>query len=169
MAIGIETIAVNRYAPQGADAISLYSNGSAEGLTLAQLAISVCLQAASAYEGQSVVKMNILTRGAVKLDGAAQWMEKIANGSADWAQAKAYITSELGISDAALPDAINTYDKRMAAVKAVKEKIDALTQQQQRDMIDMQTLVNRRDVAYSTSSNVVRTLGTSSMDNAQNF
>ena len=169
MAIGIETIAVNRYAPQGADAISLYSNGSAEGLTLAQLAISVCLQAASAYEGQSVVKMNILTRGAVKLDGAAQWMEKIANGSADWAQAKAYITSELGISDAALPDAINPYDKRMAAVKAVKEKIDALTQQQQRDMIDMQTLVNRRDVAYSTSSNVVRTLGASQEADAANF
>ena len=169
MAIGIETIAVNRYAPQGADAISLYSNGSAEGLTLAQLAISVCLQAASAYEGQSVVKMNILTRGAVKLDGAAQWMEKIANGSADWTQAKAYITSELGVSDAALPDAINTYDKRMAAVKAVKEKIDALTQQQQRDMIDMQTLVNRRDVAYSTSSNVVRTLGASQEADAANF
>ena len=169
MAIGIETIAVNRYAPQGADAISLYSNGSAEGLPLAQLAISVCLQAASAYEGQSVVKMNILTRGAVKLDGAAQWMEKIANGSADWSQAKAYITSELGISDAALPDAINTYDKRMAAVKAVKEKIDALTQQQQRDMIDMQTLVNRRDVAYSTSSNVVRTLGASQEADAANF
>ena len=169
MAIGVETIAVNRYAPQGADAISLYSNGSAEGLTLAQLAISVCLQAASAYEGQSVVKMNILTRGAVKLDGAAQWMEKIANGSADWSQAKAYITSELGISYAALPDAINTYDKRMAAVKAVKEKIDALTQQQQRDMIDMQTLVNRRDVAYSTSSNVVRTLGASQEADAANF
>lgn len=169
MSIGIEQIATNRYAPQGADAISLYSNGSAEGLTLAQLAISVCLQAASAYEGQSVVKMNILTRGAVKLDGAAQWMEKIANGSADWAQAKAYITSELGISDAALPDAINTYDKRMAAVKAVKEKIDALTQQQQRDMIDMQTLVNRRDVAYSTSSNVVRTLGASQEADAANF
>ena len=169
MAIGVETIALNRYAPQGADAISLYSNGSAEGLTLAQLAVSVCLQAASAYEGQSVVKMNILTRGAVKLDGAAQWMEKIANGSADWTQAKAYITSELGISDAALPDAINTYDKRMAAVKAVKEKIDALTQQQQRDMIDMQTLVNRRDVAYSTSSNVVRTLGASQEADAANF
>ncbi len=169
MSIGIEQIATNRYAPQGADAISLYSNGSAEGLTLAQLAISVCLHAASAYEGQSVVKMNILTRGAVKLDGAAQWMEKIANGSADWAQAKAYITSELGISDAALPDAINTYDKRMAAVKAVKEKIDALTQQQQRDMIDMQTLVNRRDVAYSTSSNIVRTLGASQEADAANF
>ena len=169
MAIGIETIAVNRYAPQGADAISLYSNGSAEGLTLGQLAISVCLHAASAYEGQSVVKMNILTKGAVKLDGAAQWMEKIANGSADWTQAKDYLTTTLGISAGALPDAINTYDKRMAAVKAVKEKIDALTQQQQRDMIDMQTLVNRRDVAYSTSSNIVRTLGASQEADAANF
>ena len=161
MAIGVETIALNRYAPQGSDAITLYSNDSASGLTLGQLAISVCLHAASAYEGQSVVKMNILTQGSVKLDGAAQWMEKIANGSADWPTAKAYLTGEMGISAETLPDAINTYDKRMAAVKAVKEKIDVLTQQQQRDMIDMQTLVNRRDVAYSTSSNIVRTLGAS--------
>ena len=169
MAIGIETIAVNRYAPRGADAITLYSNGSASGLTLGQLAISVCLHAASAYEGQSVVKMNVLTKGAVKLDGAAQWMEKIANGSADWTAAKAFLTGELGISDDILPDAIDTYDKRMAAIKAVKEKVDSLTQQQQRDMIDLQTLVNRRDVSYSTSSNIVRTLGASQDADAANF
>ena len=169
MAIGVETIAVNRYAPQGADAISLYSNGSAEGLTLGQLAISVCLHAASAYEGQSVLKMNTLTKGSVKLEGASQWMEKIANGSADWTEAKAYLTTTLGISAETLPDAIDTYDKRMAAVKAVKEKVDALTQQQQRDMIDLQTLVNRRDVSYSTSSNIVRTLGASQEADAANF
>jgi hypothetical protein len=36
-------------------------------------------------------------------------------------------------------------------------------------MIDMQTLVNRRDVAYSTSSNVVRTLGASQEADAANF
>ena len=36
-------------------------------------------------------------------------------------------------------------------------------------MIDLQTMVNRRDVAYSTSSNVVRALGTSQSGNAQNF
>jgi len=169
MAIEIETIATNRYAPQGADAITLYSSNGASGLTLGQLAISVCLRAASAYEGQSVVKMNALTNGAVKLDGAAEWMEKIANGSADWTQAKAYLPTTLGISAETLPDAINTYDKRMAAVKAVKEKVDALTQQQQRDMIDLQTLVNRRDVSYSTSSNVVRTLGASQEADAANF
>ena len=169
MAIGIETIAVNRYAPQGADAITLYSNGSASGLTLGQLAISVCLNAAAAYEGQSVVKMNVLPAGAAKLDGAAQWMEKIASGSANWNDAKAYLTGTLGIDASTLPDAIDTYDKRMAAVKAVKEKVDALTQQQQRDMIDLQTLVNRRDVSYSTSSNIVRTLGASQEADAANF
>lgn len=169
MSIGIETIATNRYAPQGADAITLYSNNGASGLTLGQLAISVCLRSASASEGQSVLKMNELTKGSVKLDGAAEWMEKIANGTAVWTQAKAYLTTTLGIPESSLPDAINTYDKRMAAVKAVKEKVDTLTQQQQRDMIDLQTLVNRRDVAYSTSSNIVRTLGASQEADAANF
>ena len=57
----------------------------------------------------------------------------------------------------------------MAAVKAVKEKVDTLTQQQQRDMIDLQTLVNRRDVSYTTSSNIVRTLGASQEADAANF
>ena len=47
--------------------------------------------------------------------------------------------------------------------------MDALAQDQQEDMIDLQTLVNRRDSAYSTASNVVRALATSSMDDAKNF
>ncbi len=131
--------------------------------------MSVCIRSAAAYEAESVLKMNTMTSGSVKLDEASQWMEKIAAGTADWTAAKAFLTGTLGIAASTLPDAINTYDKRMAAVKAVKEKIDALTQQQQRDMIDLQTLVNRRDVAYSTSSNVVRSLGTSMEADAANF
>ncbi len=167
--IEIEQIATNRYAPSGADAILLYANGAASGLTLGQLVISVCLRSAAAYEAESVVKMNTMTSGSVKLDEGAQWMQKIAAGTADWAAAKAFLTGTLGIDASALPDAIDTYAKRMAAVTALKEKVDALAQQQQRDMIDLQTLVNRRDVAYSTSSNVVRSLGTSQEADAANF
>lgn len=167
--IEIEQIATNRYAPSGADAISLYANGAASGLTLGQLVISVCLRSAAAYEAESVVKMNTMTSGSVKLDEGAQWMQKIAAGTADWAAAKAFLTGTLGIEESALPDAIDTYAKRMAAVTALKEKVDALAQQQQRDMIDLQTLVNRRDVAYSTSSNVVRSLGASQSADAANF
>ncbi|MBQ9430691.1 MAG: hypothetical protein IJU44_03980 [Kiritimatiellae bacterium] len=167
--IEIEQIATNRYAPSGAEAISLYTNGAASGLTLGQLVISVCLHSAAACEAQSVVKMNTMTSGSVQLEEASKWMEKIAAGTADWSAAKSYLTGTLGISESTLPDAIDTYAKRMAAVTALKEKVDALAQQQQRDMIDLQTLVNRRDVAYSTSSNVIRSLGTSQGADAANF
>ena len=169
MAIGIEQIATNRYAPSGADGIALYANGAASGLTLGQLVISVCLKSAAAYEAQSVVKMNTMTAGSAKLDDASKWMEKIANGSAVWNDAKAYLTGTLGIPASALPDAIDTYAKRMTVITALKDKVDALAQQQQRDMIDLQTLVNRRDVAYSTSSNIVRSLGNSQNADAANF
>ena len=36
-------------------------------------------------------------------------------------------------------------------------------------MIDMQSLVNRRDTAYSASSNMVRALGKSMYTDANNF
>lgn len=171
MAIEIETIATNRYAPAGSEAINLYSTGAegGSGLTISQLAISVCVYAASAYEAQSVVKMNSMTSGSVKLDAAAGHLELIATGEADWAKAKAFATGELGIEADKLPDAIDTYDRRMAAAAAFKSKIDVLVQQQQREAVDLQTIVNRRDVAYTTSSNIVKAIGTSQNGGAANF
>ena len=99
------------------------------------------------------------------------------SGNLDWNECKTYLTTVLGIPASALPDRIDeyagatksAYDRRMQAATALKEKVDALTQSQQEDMIDLQSLVNRRDNACSTSSNIVRTLGNSSADNAQNF
>ena len=49
------------------------------------------------------------------------------------------------------------------------ELSDSLTQLQQTHMIDLQTLVNRRDVACSTSTNMIRTLGASMSKDAANF
>ena len=57
----------------------------------------------------------------------------------------------------------------MQAAAAMQDKMNALAQSQQEDMIDLQTLVNRRDVAYSTASGVVRTMGQSQMQDAANF
>ena len=171
----IETtsIAVNRYAPEGSNSINLYSTGADGGgdLTLGQLAIAVSIRSAAAFEAQSVVKMNETTRGSQTLSTAAQWLEGIMDGSAetDWAAAKAFAVDELGVEDSALPADIESYDKRMQAASAMKAKMDILTQSQQQAMIDLQTLVNRRDVAYSTSSNIVRALGTSLSGNAENL
>jgi uncharacterized membrane protein len=95
-------------------------------------------------------------------------MEEVADGTAKWAEVKAYLTNVLGIKEG-LPDSIDTYAKRMTAIALIKAKVDAMTQVQQEEMIDLQTLVNRRDVAFSASSNIVRTLGTSMNGNAGNF
>lgn len=162
-------IATNRYAPSGADAISLYSNGAGTDLTFTQLVMGVCIRAAAAYESESVLKMNTMTAGSQNLDAAAGWLSQIVAGTADWAEAKAFLTRTMGISEKELPDGLDSYDKRLQAAEALQVKMDALAQSQQEEMIDLQSLVNLRDVAYSTSTNVARALGTSMISNAANF
>ena len=166
------TIAINRYAPVGCERIKLYSNGFEGGsdLTIGQLAIAVSMRSAAAYEAQSVVKMNMMSSGSLCLEKASEYMEQLANDEmSDWATARNYLVSELGIDEEDLPETVDSYKRRMEAIDAIKSKVDALTQQQQTNMIDLQTLVNRRDVACSTSSNIVRTLGTSMSKDAANF
>lgn len=164
-------IATNRYAPSGSESIKMYATGFEGGsnLTLGQLIIAVSIRSAAAYEAQSVVKMNVIASDSETLDAAAGWMTNVANGTANWSQAKAFCTGTLGIDAGSLPDNLSSYDKRMTAVTAMKGKIDAMVQQQQKDMIDLQTLVNRRDVAYSASSNIVRAFGSSMTNGATKF
>ena len=177
MAIESIQIAANRYAPAGSEAITMYDTGTSGPLTLGQLVQAVCLRSAAVYESQSVNKMNNMTSGSDKLTTAANYLSEIVKGTANWAEAKAYLVGTLGIDASALPNSIDedddettcAYDRRMQAAEALKNKMDTLTQSQQEQMIDLQTLVNRRDNAYSTSSNIVRSLGTSSSDNASNF
>ena len=128
------------------------------------------MRAAAEYEAQSVVKMNRMASGSDLLSKASEYMGLVADDAVEsWATLKSAIINELGISADSLPDDLSTYKKRMTAVAALKAKVDALTQTQQTDMIDLQTLVNRRDVAFSASSNMVRALGTSMDGNAGNF
>ena len=177
MAIESVQIATNRYAGPQSDAINLYSYELASNLTLGQLVQAVCLRSAAVYEAQSVTKMNLMSAGSQKLDDAAGWLEKIADGTAVWADARNYLVGVMGISADSLPDSLEptdsdnrcSYDKRMQAAKALQDKMNLLAQTQQEDMIDLQTLVNRRDVAYSTSSGVVRTMGQSMTQDAANF
>ena len=167
------SIATNRYAPEGSNAINMYSTGAegGSGLTLGQLAIAVSLRSAAAFEAQSVVKMNEATHGAQTLSDAAGWMAKVADGSvnSEWTSFKAFATGELGVPASALPADASSYDRRMQTASAMKARMDALAQTQQQSMIDLQSLVNRRDVAYSTSSSMVRTLAASQSTNAENF
>ena len=177
MAIYNVQIATNKYAPTGSEAINLYSYENASNLTVAQLVQAVCLRSAATYERRSVIKMNMMTSGSETLDDAADWLEKIAGGTANWTDAKTFLVDKMGIAANSLPDSLEptesdgrcSYDKRMQASKALQDKMNLLAQSQQEDMIDLQTLVNRRDVAYSTSSGVVRTMGQSMTQDVANM
>jgi len=161
MAIEAVEIATNRYAPQGLQSINLYSTETADGLTLGQLIIAVCLRTAAAYESQSVIKMNSITKSAEILEQATKWVEKIIDGTVSWSRAKSYLIGTLGLTEAELPADIKTYDNRLKAASAATTKLNSMMQVQQQDMVSLQSFVSRRDVAYSSSSNIVRALGRS--------
>ena len=165
MSIEVSQIAVNRYAPEGSQAINLYSTETAGNLTLGQLVAAVCIRTAGALEEQSVNKMNMMSIGTEQLENASSYMQQIAEETmSDWATAKAYLADTVGVSG--LPDDLSSYEKRMQAVNAIKERLETLTQQAQEDMIDMQTLINRRDMTFNTSSNIVKAIGNSKLNAA---
>ena len=160
MSIEANQIALNRYAPAGSQAINLYSTETASGLTIGQLVAAVCIRTAGALEEQSVNKMNMMSVGTEQLEKAASYMQQIAEEAmSDWAAAKTYLADTVGVSG--LPDDLSSYEKRTQAVNAIKERLEVLTQQAQEDMIDMQTLINRRDMTFNTSSNIVKAIGNS--------
>lgn len=171
MEITATTIGKNRYAPEALSDIKLYAMGESGQLTIGQLALAVSIRTAAAFEAQSVVTMNRTSTNAAVLEEASVWLRQIADGSARsrWSEAKAFGINTLGIPSDALPADIDTYAKRMQAASAFKTQLDPLVQKQQQSMIDLQTFVNRRDVAYNTGSNIVRTLGTSMAADATNF
>lgn len=165
MSIEATQIAVNRYAPAGGEAINLYSTETAGDLTLAQLVAAICIRTAGALEEQSVNKMNIMSFGTEMLENAATHMRQIADGTmSDWASARSYLANTVGV--AGLPDSISSHERRMQAINAIKERLVAMTHQAQEDMIDMQTLINRRDMTFNTSSNIVKAIGNSKLNAA---
>ena len=161
-AIDTIQIGVNRYAPSGSGDINLYATSASTPLTLGQIIQAVCIHSAAALENQSVLKMNAMNTGTVLLDEAAGWLEKIADGSANWGAAKQFLVGTMHIDANVLPADLTSYDRRMQAAAA-------LNQTQQQDMVDLQSIVNRRDVAHSTAANVVRALANSASANAANF
>ena len=175
MAIETIQIATNRYAPEGAQSISLYGDDLAQGLTLTQLVQQVCIRAAAAYEAHSVAKMNTMAGDSQRLSEAADVLEGIVTGKINWPDATTFLVNKMGIPFAALPpyiaddNGIPYYPNQIQAATLLQEKMGVLAQTQQEDMIDLQTSVNRRDVAYSTASGVVRTIGQSMSQDAQNF
>lgn len=151
-------IGSNPYAPAGADAIRLFNYNGAEGMTLGQMVISVCIARAAAIETASVARMNKMTATNATLDKLSQYAQQVIDGTGSWSAIKTYLVNTCGVSSDSLPSAINNKSDRLSAYDAIRRQLDNYNNVSQRDMVDLQSLVNRRDVAYSTSTNTVRSL-----------
>ena len=167
--IETEKIGVLRYATDSASAVNLYSTDSASGLTLGQLVMAVCIKTAASYERQSVNKMNTITKNSDLLQTGSDWIEKVLADNASWSRLKRFLVNELGVPETALPQRIRSYDEKLKVVSLMTERMNAVMQTQQQDMVTLQSYVSRRDTAFSSSANIVRALGRSMNGCANNF
>ena len=155
-------IATNRYAPDGAQGIYMYAMDG-EQLTLGQLVAAVCIKTGTCVEMRSILKVNTMNSHTEIINTASEYLQQLAEDRvSDWATIKSYLINTLGVSSSDLPNDVSTYTKRFQAINAMKVKMEALTRQAQEDMIDLQSMINKRDVAYSTGTSVVSELGSSS-------
>ncbi len=161
-------ISTNRYAPPGAQAVNMYSIDGGESLTLGQLMAAVCIRAGAVKEAQSVSKMNTMNNNVADLKTAAEYLDQLAtNTVSDWATVRNFLRGTLGMTSTEAPDNLDTsYNGRFKVINAMKNHIEALTRQAQEDMIDVQSLVNQRDVAFTTGSSLNKELGTSQNNTA---
>lgn len=164
-------IAVNRYAPEGTEAINMYSMDGGDPLTFGQIMAAVCIRSGANREARSVIKMNIMNPNVEKIETTSNYMSEIAanNVTSGWDNIKNYLVNTLGIDTSALPGNLNSYDNRNLAIKAIKEKLEELTRQAQEDMIDLQSLVNERDNCYTTGTNLIKSSGQSALRVASNL
>ena len=166
----IETvkIAENRYAPDSANAINMYTMDNGEQWTIGQLMAAVCIRIGMVAEARSINKMNHMNGNLEQLKTASGYMGEIAsnNVTSGWSTIKNYMTNTLGITDT-LPDNLNTFERRNQAISVMKVKLEAMTRRAQEDMIDLQSYINRRDVCFTTGTNLIKATGQSTMNIAQ--
>lgn len=155
--------------------INLYNYGGCTDLTLGQLVTAVCVHAGVALEDQTVNKMNIITVNSRRLRAQSKIVTDILSGTGNYDSKLAvdgyvgmtyrdFLTNELGMEiggEGTLPASLSSYDEKMQVFMALKEKMNSDATASQQDMIDLQTYESRRDVAYSTATNIVKNLGMS--------
>ena len=161
-------IATNRYAPDAAQAINMFRLDGGEELTLGQLMAAVCIKAGMSMEAQTVARMNTMNGNTDVIETASGYLTQLAKGNvSNWQEISSFMTGTLGITAADIPANVTTYADRMKAINAMKVKLEALTRQAQEDMIEVQSLINKRDVAYTTGTNLVKELGSSANNIAE--
>ena len=182
-----ERIGTNPYAPAGANDVCLYDFGDVTGLTLPQLMMAVCIRRAAVIEEQSVLKMNEVNASAAWLQilaavGEAVLTRSSLTGSLDLSKTdyvptnvptmttyKDFLVQEVGLDESVVPSRLTTADERTALYRRLTDKMSSASTTNQEQVIDLQSLVSRRDSTFNASAATVKRFGTTMNSVASNF
>ena len=184
--IEIQQIGTNRYAPEGANAVCLYSIEGADGLTLAQLVAAVCIHRGASLEARAVGRMNKMTVNNTFLQAMSSVCSQMAGGASlddvanipdSYEMRKAargctvleFLETECGLTVSQDAKSNWTYANRLAVIAQLKTSMDNANTTSQEDAIELQSMVNWRDVTFNASSGVVARYGNSGMNMAGNI
>ena len=181
--IEIQQIGTNRYAPEGANAVCLYSIEGADGLTLAQLVAAVCIHRGASLEARAVGRMNKMTVNNTFLQAMSSVCSQMAGGAslddvanipdsyelrkaARGCSIRTFLETECGITISVTGW---SYSDRMTVINQLKTEMDSANTTSQEDAIELQSMINWRDMTYNTSSSVVTRYGNCGLNTAQHI
>ena len=185
--IDIQQIGTNRYAPAGADAVCLYSTNGSEGLTLAQLVAAVCIRRCACLETRATTRMNKMTQNNAWMQALANVCKQVADGvllteTANipdnyepkivprGANIRRFLVTEFNVGITVQEAADNpSHRTRMDMIGKLKTAMDKANTTSQQDIIELQSMVNWRDVTYNASSGIISRYGNSGLNMAGNI
>lgn len=188
-AVQVEQIGVNRYAPEGANAVNLYAFSGVYDLTLAQLMMAICIRSASVIEEQSVLKMNEISDSASYIDVLSQAGDRVMTRSsldATFDLTKTsyvpknkeigmkptyweFLVYEVGLQEEAVPHTVSKLDEKTKLFELIADKLNVAVGDNERQVIDLESYLSRRDSTYNAASSTVKRLGNTMNAVANNF
>ena len=185
--IDVQQIGTNRYAPAGADSVRLYRTNGSEGLTLAQLVAAVCIRRCANLEARATARMNKMTQNNAWMQALANVCKQVADGESLRNEANLpanyepkhlshghdiyrFLVDEcrsLGFNASDFSPDTQVYQTRMDIIGKLKTGMDRANTTSQQDAIELQSMINWRDVTYNASSGIIVRYGNSGMNMAE--
>ncbi|MBQ6924628.1 MAG: hypothetical protein IJQ73_08305 [Kiritimatiellae bacterium] len=155
------------------------ADGSPRELSIGQLVMAICLDRASRLEAGIIDLMNDMNLTSAQLEAMTTIEEALLAGTVNMNQAtltyngasytyKQFLTDEtVGIKMTGVPDSANADSKEF--ISSLEAKMDEKNSFSQRTMIDLQSQTSKRDQCYDMISNILKSLNTVLVGNANNM
>jgi hypothetical protein len=151
-------------------------DNSLRHLSIGQLAMAICLQRAAALETSIVQKMDEMELTSEQLELMTQIENEVLAGTVDLnasyltynGQSMTYKNFLTGIMHMTnVPDTANAGSTDF--ITSLEAKMDEKNSFSQQTMIELQSLTNKRDQSYDMISNILKSLNTVLVGNANNM